>query len=506
MRKQCAVYARASTTKQGDTVEHQVNLLTEFARGRGWEVRKDCIYEDEGFSSTYKALWDRPSMVRLLRDAEAGKFQIVLFKGISRLARDEEEAIGTANRLKAKGLQIISLEENYDSLTTPDIIFNIHASLAKYEAEKIAVRVRLGNIQKSKRGYWSAGKVPIGYKLQNGKLVVDPDSSWIVQRIFDLYLNKDYGLHRIAKELNDIGIPSPGGSSWRSTTVSRILTNPVYMGKLIYNRTRQEIVRDYRRSEGVYKRRKYKLNDKDDWVTVEQSHCPIIEPNVFEQVQRKLAMKRVKRSPNRKYLLSGIAECAKCGNGVIGIKRVNRNKGKSNVYYYYKCSTYHADGRQFCSGFMLPMNYIDEVLIKKVRQTLISVWDENLFWQRFELGGSDIEDAQNKLLQIEKKIVRLEKDISDIFEQRTLFEEDTYKNIMEEKKKEIELLRKRRAEAQEVLNDLVAADNCLDMVNQQIDHLFNLNIDDLDDVKFVLEELMDRVILDENRMEIIYKI
>ncbi|HEX3031187.1 MAG TPA: recombinase family protein, partial [Bacillota bacterium] len=111
-----AIYARISLIG-GDSVEHQIALLKEVIRARNLgEYEEEFIYQDVGISATKYSIWTRPAMKLLLRDAGEGKFRTVIFKGISRFARSTQEALDVLDRLKAKGLRVLSYEENYDSV------------------------------------------------------------------------------------------------------------------------------------------------------------------------------------------------------------------------------------------------------------------------------------------------------------------------------------------------------------------------------------------------------
>jgi DNA invertase Pin-like site-specific DNA recombinase len=150
--KFASIYARASTDKQGDTIEHQVDMIKEFAKRTNLDVMFDdnFIYEDEGESGFKTTLLQRPAMRRLLSDIDKGIVNSVFFKGISRFARDSGESITTAKRLINKGVRVLSLEENYDSQKDDPTMFQIFAVMAENESRKTSIRVSLGN--KKKRG------------------------------------------------------------------------------------------------------------------------------------------------------------------------------------------------------------------------------------------------------------------------------------------------------------------------------------------------------------------
>ncbi|GGA58585.1 recombinase RecB [Kroppenstedtia guangzhouensis] len=501
----CAIYARVSTEKQGDSVEHQVSLLTEFARGRGWEVREDSIYEDEGLSATSKALWERPSMYRLLKDAEGGRFQVVLFKGISRLARDEEEAIGTANRLKSKGLRIISLEENYDSQTTPDMIFTLHASMAKYEAEKISVRVRLGNIEKAKRGRWTSGSCPIGYNIRDGRLERDPEYAPVVRRIFDMYLGGK-GILTIMKTLNREGVRTPQGAKWGNNTISRMLKNQAYAGTLIYNKTGERVIREYDDETGRAKKRRTAVpKKKEEWVVVEGAHDGIVSREEFDKVQRIIQSRAVRRSPNKQYPLSGIAKCAKCGGSLVAHVKKN-NYGK--LYRYYRCFTFQSQGKAVCEGVSIAMHKLNGIVQYKLQQQLSAIRNDEDFWKHYKENDLLATTLDRQMKSVDSKIRSLQKDITDLFNQRSLFDEDTYQKILESKKAEITKLKDQKKELEETKAQAMAGDDKLKRIRDKMDEFFRFK--DMEknpeQVRDLFEMFLDCVIVDRDSIEIHYSV
>ncbi|QKG85284.1 recombinase family protein [Kroppenstedtia pulmonis] len=499
----CAIYARVSTDKQGDSVEHQVSLLSEFAKGRGWEVREDSIYEDEGLSATSKALWERPSMYRLLKDAERGHFQVVLFKGISRLARDEEEAIGTANRLKSKGLRMISLEENYDSQTTPDMIFTLHASMAKYEAEKLSVRVRLGNIEKAKRGRWTSGTCPIGYRIREGRLERDPEYAPVVRRIFDMYL-EGKGIHTIIKTLNREEIPTPRGVPWGHSTISRMLKNEAYTGTLLYNKTGERVIREYDDETGrVKKKRTAVPKKKTEWVVVENAHEEIVSKEEFNKVQGIIRHRAVKRSPNKQYPLSGLAKCAMCGGTLVACKKKN-NYGK--LYYYYRCFTYHSQGKAVCEGVSIVMHKLNTIVQYKLQQQLSAIRNDFDFWQQYKENDLLTVTIEKQIKEMEGKIRRKQKDIADLFNQRRFFDEDTYRKILEDKKNGIMQLRERRGNLEDTWVQTSTGGAKLQKIHDTMDQFFLIKEIRSEQTRDLFERFLDSVIVDKDSIEINYSV
>ncbi len=332
----CAIYARVSDEMQakGESVAHQVSFLREFARRKaqqgeeGWETPEDFIFCDEGITGT--SMIKRPAVTTLLRQAKEKKFTVVLFKGISRFARDTVDALVMLRTLQAYGLRVISFEENYDSdKESAELIFTMHSAVAQYESEKIGIRVRVGNFEKARAGQWT-GRVPDGYKLDASTkhLVLNPDRSELIRHIFDLAV-QGVSLYRTAEQLNEEGRLTSEGRKWTSQKIYRILQNPVYKGDVIYGRRMRKLAPP-RLDDPLTRRYQVIFHDDDDAVTASlEAHPGIVSRDVYQHVQLKLKKnKRIGRKGKARSL-NGLLYCA-CGS-------VMTPKLSGAGVHYYRC-------------------------------------------------------------------------------------------------------------------------------------------------------------------------
>src|ERR1051325_5702063 len=111
-----AVYARYSSDLQRETsIEDQNRICRERAGQEGWSVYQE--YSDSGISA---ASLIRPGIQKLLRDAQAGRFEILLVESLDRLSRDQEDTAHIFKRISFAGGRIVTLSEgeinelNYD--------------------------------------------------------------------------------------------------------------------------------------------------------------------------------------------------------------------------------------------------------------------------------------------------------------------------------------------------------------------------------------------------------
>ncbi len=336
----CAIYARVSDEMQakGESVAHQVSFLREFARRKAqqgdevWETPDDYIFCDEGITGT--SMIKRPAVTLLLQQAREKKFAVVLFKGISRFARDTVDALVMLRMLQAFGLRVISFEENYDSdKESAELIFTMHSAVAQYESEKIGIRVRLGNFEKARAGKWS-GRVPDGYILdENSKrLVPNPDRANVIQWIFDLAAQHKSG-YRIAQLLNEEGRLTAEKRHWTAQKIQRVLQNPVYTGDVVYGRRVRKLAPPL--IEDPFLRRYQVIwNDDEDTVATSiDAHPGIVCRDVFAAVQHAHGKNEGSHRLGKPRMLNGRLFCS-CGS-------VMRPKSSGAGVLYYRCPRSH---------------------------------------------------------------------------------------------------------------------------------------------------------------------
>jgi site-specific DNA recombinase len=213
----CAIYARVSTDQQGDSIENQVSQYQEYLSRLGdqFDISDITVYRDQAVSGYYTSVFDREEMKKAIQDARNNKFQLLIFKEVSRVGRDKQENPAIIGMFEQYGVRVIANNDNYDSMNKDNITFDILSVLSEQESKKISARVSSARKQKARRGQWS-GEAPIGYKVnrETQKLEVDPELKEIPALIFDLYVNKGLGTFKVAEYLNKRGLKTKNGNLW----------------------------------------------------------------------------------------------------------------------------------------------------------------------------------------------------------------------------------------------------------------------------------------------------
>ena len=343
-----AVYARVSSDEQREnqTIDTQVNtaerwLELQTMMEKPLETYK--FYLDNGVSGTI-ALSDRPAGSELLRDAQAGYFNMVIVYKIDRLGRDPRDILNIAHELMGMGVAVKSLTEEFDlSSPTGRFMFNVLAASAGFARDSHIERSIEGTNYWAKEGVWLGGIVPYGYRVEGKKkqarLVVSDvpvdgigiSESGVVKMVYRLLAEDGWSCVKIAEHLNTMGVPpaytkdrrevlhdGPEGKRkkatsgfWRPGRVRSMVVNPVYKGQHNYG--------------------KRSAKERD---IIVRAVPEIVDETTWEKAQETLRANILIPADSAKghYLLRGLIKCGLCGLNMHGTG-VKRPSGKTDVYY-----------------------------------------------------------------------------------------------------------------------------------------------------------------------------
>lgn len=397
--QRCAVYARVSTDMQGESLENQVSYAQEYVRrlGENFHMEEGCVYTDFDQSGYYTRFLERPAIQRALMEAGLGRYDVIVFKEISRISRDQAEHVEIVSRFAQAGVRMIAINDNLDS-AKPDTLdlLGIHSVMAEMESKRISSRVSTGKKMLARRGVWT-GEAPIGYRVNAEKrqLEIDPENARTVKLIFELFTVQGFGLMKIAEFLNQRGMATKRGHPWSRGTVGQILQNPAYAGDLVYGKTRNELRRLYD-ERGYSKRKGRRRLAAEDWVVVPNAHPALITRAVFEQAQARRDRRSQQNPRKSRHPLTGILVCGHCGSGMVCQTR----NSATRVYRYYVCATAFRFGRAACRQPNLPAETLETTLwnyvITHIQQAL-----------RSSDGHFVVEAARSKAGSLQREVTRM---------------------------------------------------------------------------------------------------
>lgn len=355
-----AAYARVSSDKDAmlHSLSSQVSYFSKMIQSHdSWKYVG--VYSDEGMTGTKIK---RDGFTRMLKDAMAGKIDIIITKSLSRFARNTVDCLKTIREMKAINVDIYFEEQNIHTLSSNgEFLISLLAGYAQEESRQCSENT-LWRVRKNfAEGKPYGGASMLGYKLEKGKFAVVPEEAAIVRKIFDLYLAGN-GFCKICRILTDEGIKSYTGKTWSNSTIGEVISNITYTGSLCLQKTFRE--------NHITKRAKKNKGEKPMYI-VEDNHEPIIAKEIFDKAQEIRKGKAIGKSRKRNgsaYPFTGLIRCGECG-------RLFKHKA-TKYYDSWCCSQYDELGKAYCASKKIR----DDVLRKACAAALgIGLFDEKIF-------------------------------------------------------------------------------------------------------------------------------
>ncbi|MDD3169489.1 MAG: recombinase family protein [Eubacteriales bacterium] len=345
-KKRCYIYTRVSTAAQteGYSLEAQQERLREYAEYKGLQIAEE--YCDAGKSG--KSIVGRPAFLQMLDDISSEKDHIsfVLVFKLSRFGRNAADILKSLQLLEDYNVDLVCVEDAIDSSTQGGkLTLTILSAVAEIERENIQVQFHAGRMQKILEGGWPGGPIPYGYQKSEKTLVINHEEAKVVKLIFEKYLEEDMTINSVVRFLNDHEYTKDIKGYKRPFTfdsVSHMLSNPFYCGRLMFNRRVNQ-----KKNDGTQKE-----------ILIVKSACEaIITESMWAQVEEKRKSRAGNNekvdNPDRISILSGLVKCPVCGAGLVASKNKHVNKNKGGHYktiHYYSCRNYRKSSGRICEN------------------------------------------------------------------------------------------------------------------------------------------------------------
>lgn len=429
---------------ESDSIGNQRKLITDYLRDRDDFVLYDT-YIDDGFTGTN---FKRPAFQKMIADIEDGRVNCVIVKDLSRFGRDY---IDTGKYLERyfpeHNVRFISITDNIDSMKQAyDMLLPIKNIFNEQYARDISKKVHASMTTKQKAGEFIGAFASFGYKkspANRNKLIVDEYAAEVVRKIFQLYI-EGYGKIRIAKMLNEEGIPCPSEykklngenyhncnrldttNYWTYSTIHRILQNEMYIGNMVQGMS-------YR-----YMHSKARMQDREDWYVIQGTHEPIISKDVWDKAQ--LLLKRRTRTldlESNTSIFAGFLKCGDCGRALC--------KKVSNGYTRYCCGTYVRHGKNYCTPHTISHLALEEIVLDDLRTIIRNIDDLSDIMAQQKLSSDALEDRTNtRRTQINEELNKIRKLKKEVYEdyKEELISRDEYINYRQDYIRKEDLLSK----------------------------------------------------------------
>lgn len=437
--KKVAIYCRVSTIEQaeeGYSIGEQEAFLRHECEKSGNTVYK--VYVDKGISG--KNIKDRPALRELLNDAKERKFDSVIVWKINRISRKLKDVLNIVDVFEYNNITFKSATESFDTTTSAGKMqLQMVAMVGEFERGTIAENVKMGMMARAREGRWN-GNVVIGYDLvqkqdstnrrrKDTELVVNVKEAEIVQTVFKLY-SEGKGYKAITNYLNKFGYKTKKGNSFSIVAVKNILMNPVYVGKIRYNRL-----------QNWSEKRRRNINPNP--ILVDGIHEPIIEQELWDKVQSMLEASkgRPSRIYDGEYPLTGILKCPVCGAGMVIMRTsAKRKDGTKRRNVYYCCGAWKNKGSSVCHSNAIRVDKANEYVFGKLSELLNNdklVKDivKNINSTRKAM----VDPSKNELEKITKELDKIEakkKKLFEAFEEEIITKEDFKARVAELKERE----------------------------------------------------------------------
>lgn len=336
---------------EGETLSKHRQILQKTAQNQSLNIIR---IREEIVSG--ESLVHRPEMLMLLKELEQGLYDGVLCMDLDRLGRGNMQEQGLIlETFKKSGVKIITPRKTYDLEDEFDEEYSeFEAFMARKELKLINRRLQRGRIRSVEEGNYIGSVPPFGYQIvhqdSHRTLQPHPDQGPVVKMIFQWYTEK-IGANRIAAKLNQLGFKTATGLQWTHSPVLSILKNPVYTGKITWQKKK------YTKSQNPGQNKMVQQQPKKDWIVAAGHHQPLISEEQFKTAQEMLQKKyHVPYKTKVTNPLAGLIKCKACGS--------------SMVYRPYTASEPHLVCYRHCGCKSSKFSYVEARLLAALRQWL----------------------------------------------------------------------------------------------------------------------------------------
>ncbi len=373
------LYLRYSSDKQDEqSIEGQRRICESFCEQNGMRIIGEYI---DRAASAFKDIEKREQFQKMLKDSAKHHFDAVVVYKLDRFARTIHDHAISKHKLKKNGVDLISASETITNKPEGVIMESVLMGMAEYFSMELSQKVTRGMNETALKGNFCGGPIPIGYKVENKKLVVDELTAPLVKEAFERY-SKGQTIAQICNAFNERGLITAKGTPYNKSSFRTMFKNERYIGIYRY----KEIVNE----NGI---------------------PPIIEKELFETVQERL--RKNAKAPARgkakvEYLLAQKIFCGHCGAVMTGECGTSKNGEK---YNYYTCG--NRKRKHSCSKKNLRKEWIEKTVVQDAKALLTPERIEEI--ADMVVKEADLEMRKNSIIpSLQAELKEIEKAINGI--------------------------------------------------------------------------------------------
>ncbi len=380
-------------------------------------------FVDEG-QSAYAPADKRPGFCEMVSYCRKHNVDFILVHKLDRFSRNREESILFKSLRRKHGVAIKSITENFDPETPQGFLYEgMIEVINQFYSMNLATETMKGMRENAERGWHNGGRTPYAYRLEKvldgarerGRLVPGPDEEVAALReMYELSAYHGWGSKRIANHMNEKGVPAPRGGAWNCASINAILDNPVYVGDVVWYKSRRS------------GRRGREATAVDDRIVTTDAHEALVSREIWEarQAAKKTRRFDVTKNPARhsEYLLTRLIRCEHCGGNFVGRRHTYKARtGEEVTQQSYYCSGYLYKGKAVCRSLPIDAAWVEAFVLDIVKARLCQEdgWAElegrlrGRREARRARYGTTPKAAEAKLAEIDRKIANYYRAIGD---------------------------------------------------------------------------------------------
>ena len=329
-------------------------------------------------------------------------FEAVLVWKFDRFARNMRDALNNEHILSENGVKVISATELIPEGSIGIIVKAVLLGINEYYSADLSEKSQRGSKDNAEKCLYNGGTVPFGFKIVDKHYMVDDEKAKWVEKIFTMYANGKR-ISEICEYMNAMGVKSSTGAKFNKNSLHKMLENEKYIGTYIYD--------DIKIPNGIPR---------------------IISDELFERVRKtKTPPGRKPKNDEERYILSGKLFCGNCKEKYNkDVKLIGHSAYSRRKYSYYKCSN-----EKNCNMNLVPKEYIEEFVLQKCRSILTDRNISSIAKKIYAIAQKD--NANLNLKNLIKELRNRENAKNNIIESLTLCEDDTVRQELFEKVKQL---------------------------------------------------------------------